>query len=153
MYINIKKQSKNDLCSNCKEQAEFVIIDNNTSICNNCGNTIETFNFTSSYRDTERAHISSKYTYDRKVHFRDCLNQFQGKQNSTIEKSVYKSLENIFDKHHLLVGKPNDSRELRFSKITKKHIYMFLKELGLSKHYENINLIHYNLTGIKPADI
>ena len=30
---------------------------------------------------------------------------------------------------------------------------MFLKELGLSKHYENINLIHYNLTGIKPADI
>lgn len=30
---------------------------------------------------------------------------------------------------------------------------MFLKELGYNKHYENINLIYYNFTGIKPDDI
>ena len=30
---------------------------------------------------------------------------------------------------------------------------MFLKELEYNKHYENINLIHYNLTGVKPDDI
>jgi hypothetical protein len=30
---------------------------------------------------------------------------------------------------------------------------MFLKELGFSKHYENVNLIHYNITGKKPDDI
>jgi hypothetical protein len=30
---------------------------------------------------------------------------------------------------------------------------MFLKELGYSKHYENVTLIHYNLTGKKPDDI
>ena len=30
---------------------------------------------------------------------------------------------------------------------------MFLKELGFSKHYENVVLIHYTLTGLKPDDI
>ena len=44
----------------------------------NCGITKEIFCYTSSYKDTERANISSKYMYDRKVHFRDCINQYQG---------------------------------------------------------------------------
>ena len=30
---------------------------------------------------------------------------------------------------------------------------VFLKDLGYSKHYENINLIYYNITGNKPDDI
>ena len=30
---------------------------------------------------------------------------------------------------------------------------MFLKELNYSNHYENINLIHYVMTGVKPPDI
>lgn len=30
---------------------------------------------------------------------------------------------------------------------------MFLKDLGYSKHYENVILIHYNMTGKKPDDI
>ena len=30
---------------------------------------------------------------------------------------------------------------------------IFLKELNYPKHYENVHLIHYNFTGIKPDDI
>ena len=30
---------------------------------------------------------------------------------------------------------------------------MFIKLLGYTKHYENVNLIHYNITGVKPDDI
>lgn len=30
---------------------------------------------------------------------------------------------------------------------------MFLKELGYSNHYENVHLIHYNFTLIKPDNI
>ena len=30
---------------------------------------------------------------------------------------------------------------------------MFLKDLGYSNHYENVHLMHYNFTGIKPDDI
>ena len=30
---------------------------------------------------------------------------------------------------------------------------MFLKDLGYTNHYENVHLIHYNLTDVKPDDI
>jgi len=101
----------------------------------------------------DRVNMSSKYSYDRKVHFRDCINQYQGKQNSTIDNKVYTDLEEQFDRHHLLIGDKNTERSARFRRITKEHIAMFLKDLGYTKHYENINLIHYVITGVKPDDI
>lgn len=80
-----------------------------------------------------------------------CKNQ--GKQNSTIEDKVYDGLEEQFRRHHLLIGDKSTPKEERFKNITKDHIHLFLKDLGYAKHYENIHLIHYNMTGIKPDDI
>ena len=68
-------------------------------------------------------------------------------------KKVYDDLEKQFELHHLLNGDKDTSKNVRFKNITKEHISLFLKELDYTKHYENINLIHYNLTGIKPDDI
>jgi hypothetical protein len=79
--------------------------------------------------------------------------QFQGKQNSTVERKVYENLEKQFDLHHLLVGDKTTPKHIRFKNIKKEHISLFLKELDYTKHYENINLIHYNMTGVKPDDI
>lgn len=138
-------------CDNCSNK-EF-IIEENSCICPNCGAQEEILQFTSSYKDIDRVNISSKYTYDRKVHFRDCVNQYQGKQNCTIDQKVYDDLEDAFRRHHLLVGDKNTKREIRFKKITKAHVLMFLKELRYPKHYENVILIHYNMTGKKPDDI
>ena len=53
----------------------------------------------------------------------------------------------------MLLGKKGDDKLVRYKKITKDHVLMFLKELEFSKHYENLNLIHYNMTGKKPDDI
>lgn len=156
-YININTEipeKKNKIeCSNCSNRKEFDIAEGNIYICRQCSAQQIVLKHISSYRDINRVNISSKYMYDRKVHFRDCINQYQGKQNSTILPKVYKDLEEQFEKHHLLVGGPNDPKEVRFSKITKEHVGMFLKDLNYTKHYENINLIHYNFTGIKPDDI
>lgn len=148
------QKPKSPVCSQCKNDSEFENVENEY-ICVYCGITIEgIFNATSSsYRDIDRINLSTRYTYDRKTHFRDCINQYQGKQNCTIEKKVYVDLEEQFKQHHLLVGNEKTDRKERFSKIQKSHIMTFLKELDYAKHYENINLIHYNLTGIKPDDI
>jgi len=137
-------------CDNCDNKKTFDIIDNYVYVCVECGNQIDVFLYTKSYKDTDRVNISAKYTYDRKVHFRDCINQYQGKQNSTIDKKVYEDLTREFERHHLL---QEGSGQERFSKITKDNVLMFLKELQYTKHYENVNLIHYNLTGIKPPDL
>ena len=126
---------------------------NETVVCDKCSRVQVAPVSTTSYADIDRINVSTRYLYDRKVHFRDCVLQFQGRQNVTIDKSVYEKLENEFDKHHLLQGDKNTPVNIRFSKITKEHILMFLKELKLSKHYENVQLIHFNLTGKTPPDI
>ena len=151
--IEISNKNEKVVCNNCENTKKFDIIDNSIYICQECGAQQEIMLHTSSYKDIDRVNISTKYTYDRKVHFRDCMNQYQGRQNSTIDDKVYIDLEEQFRRHHLLVGNKSTNREERFKKITKEHIHIFLKDLGYTKHYENINLIHYNMTGKKPDDI
>lgn len=137
-------------CDSCTNKKDF-ITEENAYICTECGSQQEILHHTTSYKDSDRVNISAKYTYDRKVHFRDCINQYQGKQNCSIEQKVYDKLEDVFERHHLL--EQSEKREIRFSRITKEHVLMFLKELGFPKHYENVTLIHYNITGKKPDDI
>ena len=62
-------------------------------------------------------------------------------------------MEKQFELHHLLIGHKDTPKKKRFENITKEHINIFLKELEYAKHYENINLIYYNITGNKPDDI
>lgn len=139
-------------CSNCRGK-NFDPIDVNTYICTECFARQSVVKYNSSYNDINRINISNKYTYDPKIHFRDCIKQYQGKQNCTIPEEVYTGLEDQFRRHHLLAGDESTPKEERFKRITKKHVMMFLKELGHSKHYENAILIHHNLTGKKPDDI
>lgn len=150
--ISIYEKKEKIVCKNCNNKKDFDIVDGNIYICHDCSAQQVILKNVSSYRDIDRVNISNKYLYDRKIHFRDCINQHQGKQNSTIQQQVYDDLEDQFRKHHLLVEDTND-KKLKFSKITKDHILMFLKELEYTKHYENANLIHYNITGKKPDDI
>ena len=146
-------ESTQIICNNCSNKLFFDIIDYSIYICILCGSQQEILLHTSSYKDIDRVNITIKYTYDRKVHFRDCINQYQGKQNSTIDPEIFTQLIDQFYKHNLLVGDKYMSREIQCSKITREHIHIFLKELQYTKHYENVNLIHYQITGIKPDDI
>lgn len=154
-YVDIEIERLNRkqkiVCYNCPNKKEFDIVDGNIYICMRCSAQQVILKHISSYKDIDRVNISSKYMYDRKVHFRDCINQYQGKQNSTIHQDIYNSLEDQFERHHLLIDSPD--KNVRFSRITKEHISMFLKELNYTKHYENINLIYYNFTGVRPDDI
>jgi len=146
---NSMLEKTTDKCDNCNNTDLFEV--NGFRVCVTCGHEIQIPAASSSYKDVERVNVGSKYTYDKRIHFRDCINQYQGKQNSTINDIVYEDLEKQFYQHGLLV-KSND-KHIKFSKITKKHILLFLKESGHSKHYEDAVLIHFNLTGIKPPDI
>jgi hypothetical protein len=153
---NSNRKDSKIVCINvdCNNKKDFDIVDTNLYICNKCfAQQVINKDVLTSFGDVERVNISTKYVYDRRIHFRDCINQYQGKQNCTIPQKVYDDLEEQFTLHHLLVGDKNTPKEVRFSNITKTHIMMFLNDLGYSKHYENIHLIHYVFTGTKPDDI
>lgn len=151
IFKNQNNTSNKIKCNNCSNKKDFIIKDDIIYICKICSSEQKIIKYNSSYKDISRISMSSKYTYDRKVHFRDCINQYQGKQNTTVPKKVYDELEDEFKKHYLLVD--SGVKEIKFKNITKEHINMFIKLLGYTKHYENVNLIHYNITGIKPDDI
>jgi len=154
--ININEyvdKSQTIQCNNCNNKKDFDIIEKNIYICQNCYAQQLVLRHISSYHDIERINISSKYMYDRKIHFRDCIKQYQGKQNSTILPKIYTALEEQFEKHHLLLGDKDTHKEERFKNLTKNQVLLFLKELGYSNHYENVHLIHYTFTNKKPDDI
>jgi hypothetical protein len=73
------------------------------------------------------------------------MNQFQGKQNSTIPDEIYDQLRDCLRAHNLIL--PGRTKQEQYQLVTKQHIYMFLKETHHSKHYEDVNLIYHNLTG------
>lgn len=104
------------------------------------GNNINTLD------DYKRIKIITKFMYNRISHFEFCVKQYQGKQNNIIPDSVYIELEKKFIQYRLIDVNEND-KHLKYSKITKQHIYLFLKELKFNKQYENVNLIYYVLTG------
>jgi hypothetical protein len=147
---NIMTNKKKNICSNCMSK-NLENIDNFTYICNDCHAEINITSYTYSYNDINKIHMTSKFMYDRVVHFKDNINQYQGKQNCTIKKKVYTDLEKEFMKNGLLID--NDKKEIRYRNITKENILFCLKDLGYTKHYENVNLIHYTITGKKPDDI
>jgi hypothetical protein len=155
-YINIDivqkdVHKKTIVCENCNSKKTTT--DGIFFICCECGYEKEIYINTLSFKDIARTNILQKYTYERRSHFRDCINQFQGKQNCKIDKKVYEDLEDQFEKHHLLIGDKSTPREIRFAKIKKEHIMLFLKELEYDKQYENANYIYSNITGVKCPDI
>lgn len=150
---NISKKCINPLsCENCKKK-NIILSDGIVYLCIDCGYEKQVFTNILSYKDISRTNILQKYSYERRSHFRDCINQFQGKQNCKIDKKIYDDLEEQLEKHHLLQGDRNTPKEIRFKKVKKEHIMLFLKELHFDKQYENINYIYSLITGSKCPDI
>lgn len=141
-------------CNNCGNTKDFEIEDGGETICAECCSQQICYKSSqSSYNDMNRVNIISKYIYDRKIHFRECINQYQGKQNCAIPQKVFTDLEERFESHNMLLGDKNSSRKERYKNIKKKNIQDFLKDLGYVKQYENTHLIYSILTTKKLDDI
>jgi hypothetical protein len=92
--------------------------------------------------------MASKYTYNRKVHFRDCIIQYQGKQKTHIPEEIYTILEVKLAEKNLI--NDSSSRLKRYEKVTRAMVLDILKELeskDIKKFYDDIVLIHHTLTG------
>jgi len=148
---NNKSPLKKKECKKCKSSVEFIFNEyNNVEICESCGTQEEKSYKSSCYKDISRVNVSNKYTYERRIHFKDCINQYQGKQNSTIDQKVYYDIEKQLILHGII---KDDNLVNRYNRVTKEHILLFLKETGHSKHYEDIVLIYHKLTGKKVDNI
>lgn len=139
-------------CKTCLNNSPVILLGTHINICAVCGTEVDVSQVSFAHNDNERVNITSKYQYDRRVHFKECINQFQGKQNSTIKQKVYDSII-LQLVNHGLVNEDATTKEEKYANVTKQHISIFLKETGYSNHYEDINMIYHNITGKPLPDI
>lgn len=143
-----KCDSECPTCGNT-DKTMFETDDVGRRTCVGCSAMISTLETGNGHLDFNRATLTGKFIYNRVLHFQDSIKQYQGKQNCKVPQAVYTHLEAQFTAYRLL----NDSedRRIRYSKITKQHILMFLKDYP--KQYENANVIYATLTGKSGEDI
>jgi hypothetical protein len=111
-------------------------------ICKSCSLVIETLDETPTFKDTDRVNMSTKYRYTKKGHFIDAIKQFQGKQNIVIPSHVIKKLDLEIKQHNL-------TKET----VSKERVYEFLSTNGMTKFYEDLNLIYHIITKYPLPDI
>ena len=143
-YVQIKnyiQNSKKLTCMSCHGN-KFQQTNEINYCCLGCGEVQEIIDVTPTFRDSNRINMCSRYTYTRKGHFVDAMKRFQGRQNTTIDPSVYKILRSEIKAHGLT-----------YENATMEHLYEFLESNRLSKHYGDINLIYSVITGNPAPDI
>lgn len=136
----------------CGNKTEF-IKDEDRVVCAICSTEQSLISNTSSFSDVGRVNMASKYTYNRKVHFRDCIIQYQGKQKTHIPDEIYTILEVKLIEKEKIDPHCND-RLKKYKDVTRAMILDILKELDskdIKKFYDDIVLIHHTLTG-QPCD-
>lgn len=142
-------------CPTCNGDNEQFVIADNHIVCSYCGTVISTTNDNLiSFRDIERINIGSKYTYDRKTHFRECIKRFQGKQNVNIPPKLFDDIIQQIISYELIPKNYEqfEKKEI-FKDVKREHIQMILKDLGYSKYYEDIVYIYHKITGHEIPDI
>ena len=138
------------VCGN-DESNLFEVDEFNRKTCLNCSTQHSAIETGVTHHDYNRVNVVGKFIYNRVLHFQDCIKQYQGKQNCKIPDKLFADLDYKFKAYRLLIE--SDIPHIRYSKITRTHIIMFLKELKYTKHYENVNLIYFTLTNKQVDDI
>ena len=108
--------------------------------CASCGSERLVSSNCSTFSDASRVNMSSRYTYDRKNHFRDCIRQYQGKQDKIIPQSVVDNVREVLERH-------------RMENVTVAQVSSVLRSCGYTKHYDDAVLIHSMITGVVPDSI
>jgi hypothetical protein len=140
----------------CGNKTEF-IKDDDRAVCALCSAEQSLICNTSSFSDVGRVNMASKYTYNRKVHFRDCIIQYQGKQKTHIPEEIYTllqtKLQHLDQEGNSLINTQSSDKRKRYEKVSRALVLTMLKELDLKKFYDDIVLIHHTLTGQKCDNI
>ena len=137
----------------CGNKTEF-IKDEDRAVCAICSTEQSLISNISSFSDVGRVNMASKYTYNRKVHFRDCIIQYQGKQKTHIPDEIYTIVETKLIERSLISADCSIPRKIRFERVTRMNVLEILKELeskDVKKFYDDIVLIHRTLTN-QPCD-
>lgn len=135
---NIKKKI---LCSDCNN--EMFLDANNIFVCDNCGNTdISIVEQDQKYQMNNFSNLESQRcsVYQRKNHFKEWLNQIQGRESNEVPQEVI----------DMIMVELNKINYDNLANLDPTCVRKILKKLNLSKYYENIYNIINRINGLPP---
>jgi hypothetical protein len=110
-------------------KSKTILVNKFTKLFNELGFEYTTISKTTDSTSTvETTRTGETAKYDRMTHFKNTLANFQGKQYSITAK--------------VLQGLDDKIKLYNIEKVTKGHIKLFLKDMKLSKYYDDINYIY-----------
>ena len=150
-FLNINcpttSNSSNNSCKNCRENNFQIDSKNGLIICTNCGSCEQYYDYSSNgmnYSDSTHIEtVSQPFSYQRKNHFREWLNQLQGKEVTVIPDTVI----------NLVLLEIKKERITNSDDITSVRIKKYLKKLKLNKYYEHIPNLISKITNKPPLTI
>ena len=149
-FLNINIPDKNNFnnsCKNCGKTRYEIDSKNGIIICNFCGCCERYYDYSSnSINYTDSMHIETTnqhFLYQRKNHFKEWLNQLQGKEVTIIPDTVI----------NLVLLEIKKERITNSDDITSERIKKYLKKLKLNKYYEHIPNLISKITNKPPLTI
>jgi hypothetical protein len=142
-YIDIEPIVAKEIvmsCDKCKQ--ELLQTDDLLFVCQGCGYSERSLTTITTYQDNTRINSSQRYVYDKRSNFLNSIKEFQGIQNTTISPDIVKDLYEQIKSHDLTIDR-----------VTKDHIYEFLKITGHNDSYKDRNLLYTEITGKPSPDI
>ena len=136
-------QAKNCACL----KPEYILENNEFFMCCQlCGERFELGKIALNYGDSKRIILSQKNPHDKKHHFSECIDKFQGIQKYDFPDSLFADIEAALVQYNLL-NAAAPTKAAKFARVKKDHIKLILKNLGLYKEYkEELNAIYRILT-------
>eukprot|EP00960_Hanusia_phi_P053853 762478-Hanusia_phi.AAC.4 len=138
-YISyVSGEFTNDACPNCNDTTLTTMQYDAVIICLNCGYQevllVEQNRPVMVHDKKDNSH----YSYKRINHFREWINQIQGKESTDIPNEVFERILNELKKEKI-----TNTKEL-----TYKTMRNILKKLKINKYYEHINYIINRINGV-----
>ena len=140
---NMKYNNRLHICDHCENPLNNMKEESENIICTNCGKISVLFR--EEYKSNKNENMIIRNSiYVRKNHFREWLNNLQGKSSDS---------KKISDELILLIQKEIKIMKIEIDKVTKKIIRKILKKNKLSKYYDYEIQILYLVNGKKPIMI
>lgn len=137
----VKHKKNTSICQDCLIE-KMIIQSDSMLVCPECGDSeyIILNNDKPNYKE-----ISTDvncFAYKKKNHFKEILNQIQGKESTTIPEEVYQKILLELKKTRI---RPED--------VKKQKIRDILRKIGHTKYYEHRSNIIYKIKGIPPITL
>lgn len=133
----IKSAKNSFICKICNSKT-IKCISEGITMCYDCGDTEKlNLSMTPEWNSYENYEFVKPFSYKRSNHFKEWINQIQGREGTNIPQEILQMLLNEIKKERI-----TDKKIITYDKVKD-----YLKKLKLNKYYEHIPNIIHRLTG------